>query len=171
MITNQGWKQVTLTGGTSTTIQNRDTENILVYVGATPPASLDVGFVLYEGDELTFEHTGDNLYVKSTTDSDGLLYAEGETTLGEVLATPSISPTTGSYVGAQTITITDNSGESADIYYTINGINPSKGNGTLYTGTFDVGGLYNEGVITVKAIAVKSGFFNSEVQEEILTIS
>jgi len=171
MIVTGTWQEVTLTVGASTTIQNIDSENVSVFLGVGSPASANIGFRLYEGDNLKFEHTGDKLFAKSSTNIDGLIYVEGETTLGDTLATPTISPLTGSYVGEQTITITDNSGESADIYYTTNGMNPSKGNGTLYIGTFTVGEEYNEGVKVIKAVAVKSGFFNSDVKEEILTIS
>jgi hypothetical protein len=71
--------------------------------------------------------------------------------------TPVISPGTGSYSVAQTVSITDQFG-NADIYYTTDGSTPTPTNGTKYTGTFTV-----DTTETVNAIAVAPNFGNSAV--------
>jgi hypothetical protein len=71
--------------------------------------------------------------------------------------TPVISPGTGTYSVAQTVSITDQFGD-ATIYYTTDGSTPTPTNGTMYTGTFTVGATE-----TVNAIAVAPNFGNSAV--------
>ena len=153
MILTNTWQTVTLTAGTSTTIQNRSGEGVLLVTGAILPTDDNAGFLLQNEDVLVFNHTGDNLYAKVSQDGTGVIYVEGETTLGETLADPSIGEVTG------TVTITDNSGETAEIYYTLDGKVPTK-NDTLYTAPFVV----TESV-TVKTFAYKEGFFASDVVE------
>ena len=66
-------------------------------------------------------------------------------------ATPVISPTTGTYTSAQTVTITDATSGS-NIYYTLDGNQPTSSS-TAYNGSFTV-----STTTTVKAIAIASGF-------------
>lgn len=81
-----------------------------------------------------------------------------------IVATPTITPVTGSYNAAQTVTIACTDAE-ATIYYTTDGSSPTT-NSTQYTGSFVV----NE-TSTVKAIAVKEGLYNnSDVATESITI-
>lgn len=81
-----------------------------------------------------------------------------------VVATPTITPGTGSYEESQTVTITTTT-EGADIYYTTDGSEPTESS-TKYTGEFTV-----SETTTIKAIAVKADMDNSAVAEAELTIS
>lgn len=78
--------------------------------------------------------------------------------------TPVITPAAGSYVGAQTIAISD-SAPGATIYYTQDGSAPTNGS-TLYTGPFSISTSQ-----TVKAIAAVSGSLNSLVASAAYTIT
>ena len=76
--------------------------------------------------------------------------------------TPTITPATGAYTGAQTVTITD---PGATIYYTIDGSAPSTSS-TKYTAAFVV-----NATTTVRAIATETGFSNSAIAQSVITIS
>ncbi|GAC1675290.1 MAG: hypothetical protein PVS2B2_10120 [Candidatus Acidiferrum sp.] len=78
-------------------------------------------------------------------------------------ATPVFSPTGGTYSAAQTVTISDATSGAA-IYYTTNGTVPTTAS-TLYTAPISVSTTQ-----TVQAIAVASGFFNSNVSSAAYTI-
>ncbi len=86
-------------------------------------------------------------------------------TLGEVDPTfvekPTITPASGTYYSAQTVTIT--AGEGCTIYYTTDGGDP-KASDDLYVGPFTV-----DKTTTVKAVAAK-GDYMSEVAESVITI-
>ena len=72
------------------------------------------------------------------------------------LAAPTIS-VAGTYDGISTpVSITADAG--ASIWYTLDGSEPSPENGCLYDGAFDV-----EGTMTVKAVATRDDWFDSEV--------
>ena len=77
--------------------------------------------------------------------------------------TPSISPSTGTYPKAQSVTISC-ADAGATIYYTTDGSTPTTSS-TAYSGTFTV-----SSTTTVKAIAVMSGCVNSDVASETITI-
>ncbi|MBO6217230.1 MAG: chitobiase/beta-hexosaminidase C-terminal domain-containing protein [Prevotella sp.] len=80
----------------------------------------------------------------------------------EVIAKPLITPSTGTYTEAQSVTITcETSG--ATIYYTTDGNDPTA-ESTAYTAAFDV-----TETTTVKAIAIK-GDNSSEIAESVITI-
>ena len=83
----------------------------------------------------------------------------------EKAATPVISPVSGTYGTAQTVTITEAT-EGAVIRYTTDGTAPSETNGTIYAGTFTV-----SATTTVKAIAYKSGMTVSDIAASAITIS
>jgi hypothetical protein len=85
-------------------------------------------------------------------------YVNGSLTiasLGTAPPAPSISPASGSYTSAQTVTIGDLA-SGAKIYYTTDGTPPSTGS-TLYTGSFAVGTS-----TTVRAIAAAPGYDNAD---------
>lgn len=77
--------------------------------------------------------------------------------------TPEFNKGTDTYTGAQSITLSGTAG--ADIYYTLDGTTPSKTNGTKYTAAIEVSA--NQ---TVKAIAVKEGWGDSEIASATYTI-
>jgi Legume lectin domain/Chitobiase/beta-hexosaminidase C-terminal domain len=76
--------------------------------------------------------------------------------------TPVISPATGTYTSAQTVTITDS---GTTIFYTIDGSNPTT-SATKYTAPFTVSTS-----TTVKAIATAPGFATSATAQSIITIN
>lgn len=79
-------------------------------------------------------------------------------------ATPTFSPSAGSYGSAQSVTISSST-TGASIYYTTDGSTPTTGS-TLYTVPVSVGSS-----LTLKALAVKSGYGDSSVGSAAYTIS
>lgn len=79
-------------------------------------------------------------------------------------ATPTASPVAGTYTGTQTVTLSCAT-EGADIYYTTDGSDPSTAS-TKYTSTISVAATK-----TIKAIAVKENYYDSEVLSATYTIS
>ena len=78
-------------------------------------------------------------------------------------ATPTFSPTAGTFYNSQEITLaTTTSG--ASIYYTTDGSTPSSSNGTLYEDPFEI-----SATTTIKAIAIKNGATDSQVAEATFT--
>ena len=76
----------------------------------------------------------------------------------------SANPVAGSYTENQNVTLSTST-EGADIYYTTDGSAPNKANGTKYTGAISVTGTEGQVVTTtIKAVAVKDGMQDSEVQ-------
>ena len=112
--------------------------------------------------------------MNATTTVEAIAVASGFSTSGTATsvitinlpaaATPVITPGTGTYTSAQTVTITDGTSGAA-IYYTTNGTQPTTSS-TLYTGAFTV-----NATTTVKAIAVASGFSTSAVASATYTIT
>ena len=78
-------------------------------------------------------------------------------------ATPTVTPVSGTYSGAQSVVLKDTT-NGATIYYTTNGTTPTTAS-TLYTGPITVSAS-----ATVKAIAVASGLPNSAVGSATYTI-
>jgi sugar lactone lactonase YvrE len=89
-----------------------------------------------------------------------LLLAGTTTNASSVTATPSISPNSGTYVSAQTVTITDTA-SGAVIYYTLDGSTPTTSSAVYHT-PFPVTGSTMT-TTTVNAIAVASGLSASPV--------
>lgn len=79
-------------------------------------------------------------------------------------ATPVIAPATGTYSGAQAVTIT-NSSSGATIYYTTNGTAPTTSS-TKYVGSFTV-----NATTTVQAMAAGGGFTQSPTASSTITIA
>jgi hypothetical protein len=84
------------------------------------------------------------------------------------VATPVISPVTGSYSTNPTITIAD-SLNGAMIYYTIDGSTPTS-QSTLYSGPWSFPQT-QVGTTTVKAIALMAGYLPSAVSQSTITLS
>jgi hypothetical protein len=122
----------------------------------------------------TFQFSAANpISVAATTTIKALAIAPGFTTSTVTSATytisalqaaptPTIAPATGTYTGAQTVTITD---PGATIFYTIDGSAPTP-NSTKYTAAFVV-----NATATVRAIATETGFSNSAIAQSVITIS
>jgi hypothetical protein len=81
------------------------------------------------------------------------------------VATPTITPATGTFTSAQSVTIADST-SGATIRYTTDGSTPTETNGTVYTGAFNV-----SATTTVKAIAYMSGSTDSTVASSTITIN
>jgi hypothetical protein len=79
-------------------------------------------------------------------------------------ATPVITPATGTYSSAQTVTITDAT-SGANIYYTLDGSQPTT-TSTRYTGSFSV-----STTTTVKAIATAPNFAQTATASSVITIT
>jgi len=77
---------------------------------------------------------------------------------------PIVSVATGTYTEVQNVTLT-NTTEGAKIYYTINGENPTTSS-TLYTSTINI-----NTTTTLKAVAVKDSWTNSEILTAVYTIN
>jgi hypothetical protein len=101
----------------------------------------------------------DNLVVTSS----GIGSPQSIAITGIGLATPVISPPTGTYSGAQTVTITDSTA-GVTIYYTNDGSTPDATK-TLYSGAFTVSTTQ-----TIKAIAILSGV-SSGINTSVITIT
>ena len=83
--------------------------------------------------------------------------------VGTVAATPIFSPIPGTYLSAQSVTISDSTA-GAMIYYTTNGTTPTTSS-TKYTGPLNVSMTQ-----TIKAIALATGYGNSAVATAAYTI-
>ena len=114
------------------------------------------------GSTLKYNNTA--LTVSSSETITALATATGMTTsatasaayvIQSQVATPTFNPVAGTYATAQSVTITSTSG--ASIFYTTNGTTPTSGS-TPYTAAVNVAASE-----TLKAIATKSGFFDSNV--------
>ena len=82
----------------------------------------------------------------------------------EKLDTPTFTVDAGEYDEIQTVEI--EYVEGATVYYTTDGTTPSAQNGTVYTSALTI-----DGTTTVKAIAVKDGYDDSDVAEATYTIT
>lgn len=90
----------------------------------------------------------------------------GGTNPPQTAATPTFSPSPGTYTSAQTVTISDST-PGASIYYTTNGTTPSTAS-TLFSSTSP---LSVSTTTTIEAIAVASAYSNSAVATGTYTIN
>ena len=88
---------------------------------------------------------------------------EGGTSPTPTVATPTFTPAAGTYNGAQTVSIACST-EGATIHYTLDGTTPTESSPAYSTP------LNIEETTTVKAIAMKEGYNNSNVAEATYTI-
>jgi len=105
----------------------------------------------------TASYTGAAEFTKITVTVEGG-YSNYSTTCLQQLAAPTFDVAEGTYYAAQTITLSATN--EAAIYYSLDGSEPTIDAQHLYSEPFT---LNERGTKTVKAIAVKSGFENSEV--------
>jgi Legume lectin domain/Chitobiase/beta-hexosaminidase C-terminal domain len=112
------------------------------------------------------QYTGMPLTVSSTETVNAIAVASGYSasavatatyTIESQVAAPTFSPAPGSYTVAQSVTISSTT-SGATIYYTTNGTKPTTSS-TQYSGAIAV----TVPSTTIEAMAVKSGFFNSNV--------
>ncbi|MBV9886405.1 MAG: chitobiase/beta-hexosaminidase C-terminal domain-containing protein, partial [Acidobacteria bacterium] len=157
----------TYTGTQSVTLTDATPGSTILYTtnGSTPATTAGGN---------TFQFSAANpISVAATTTINALATASGFTasavssatyTINALQAapTPTISPATGTYTSAQTVTITD---PGTTIYYTIDGSAPTTGS-TKYTAAFVV-----NATTTVRAIGVEAGFSNSAIAQSVITIS
>ena len=80
-----------------------------------------------------------------------------------VCAEPTFSPAAGTFYGSQEIAITTST-DGASVYYTTDNSTPSSSNGTLYSAPFSI-----TETTTIKAIAVKDDYEDSEVASAVYT--
>lgn len=90
------------------------------------------------------------------TEAEAIAYLDGLVGITPQLDKPASSKPTGTYSGTQSITLTALTG--ADIYYTTNGTTPSATNGTKYSAAVSVANS-----CALRAVAIKSGYSNSEI--------
>jgi uncharacterized repeat protein (TIGR02543 family) len=126
------------------------------------PVKRDYAFDGWYGSEALTARVGAG-GASYTPEQDIILYAKW-TELDKVL-TPAFSLAGGSYVGAQSVTITCAT-EGAAIWYTTDGSEPTTG-GTLYAGAIEV----PIGTTTLKAIAVKEGMRDSDAATAAYTVT
>ena len=87
--------------------------------------------------------------------------AAGGEEVVETVATPIITPETTTFNEGESVFVSiATETQDAEIYYTLDGTDPSTENGELYEGEIEI-----TETTTVKAIAVKEGWNNSEVAE------
>lgn len=88
-----------------------------------------------------------------------------------VTGAPVVNPAAGTYTENQTVSLSTTT-EGATIYYTTDGTEPSKTNGTAYITPISITGTKGQSVtVTIKAIAVKDGMQDSAVQSFTYTIN
>ena len=137
--------------------------------GNTPGTTLNTITKLYTGP---FTITG-NVTIKAIGLKTGMSVSATATnvftinTQNTTVATPVITPATGTYLGPQTVSISCATVGSS-IYYTTSGNNPVIGTSftRLYTGPFLVTGF-----TTVRAMGTATGQLNSAVSTSFITIS
>lgn len=87
-----------------------------------------------------------------------------------IVGAPISSVESGTYTENQKVAL-ESSTAGATIYYTTNGVEPSRESGTRYTGPITAAGMEGQSVTTtIKAIAVKNGMQDSEVMTFTYTI-
>lgn len=98
-------------------------------------------------------------------DTDKIIFGTNIVPVVQKAATPVITPASATFTASQTVEITCATA-GAKIYYTSNGSAPSASNGTEYGGAFLI-----SSTATIKAIAVKSGYTDSDVASAVYTKS
>jgi Chitobiase/beta-hexosaminidase C-terminal domain/FG-GAP-like repeat len=126
--------------------------------GSTPTTSSSV----YSGSV----YIGRTTTLKALATDSGYLNSSIASAVYTIVADPpSFSLTSGSYVGAQTLTLWDDTGGSPHIYYTTDGTTPTTSS-TLYSGPITVSSSE-----TIEAIASSSGYQSSPASSATYTIT
>ncbi|MGD0093148.1 MAG: MBG domain-containing protein, partial [Planctomycetota bacterium] len=130
----------------------------------TVPAGLQVTFT-YNGSATPPTGAGSYAVVGTIADSNGSGSASGTLTIIALTpaATPTFSPAAGSYVGAQSVTISCAT-SGAKIFYTTDGSTPTASS-LLYTAAINV-----STPATIKAYAVQAGLGDSPVASATYTV-
>jgi hypothetical protein len=135
-----------------------------IYYSATGPVSTN-GFVPYTGPlQITTAGVESIEAYATETGYQQTQYVSANFTVNlPVAATPVFSPVPGAYTSSQTVTISDTTA-GATIYYTTDGSQPTSAS-TVYSAPVTVSSTE-----TVKAIAVATGFTDSQVTSAAYTI-
>ena len=154
---NTSTSALTVALGTCITFTLTDTNSTVHYIQNVP---------IFRGGTTTFCPTQSNTYTAWSRGSYGVVKGPSITVTltGPTVATPTISPATGSFSGAQTVTVSSATA-GASIAYTTDGSAVTQYS-TLYTGPFT-----QQYTGTINAIAFKSGMLNSATASAALTIA
>jgi Legume lectin domain/Chitobiase/beta-hexosaminidase C-terminal domain len=144
--------------GTQTVTLSDTTSGASIFytLDGTQPGTAVGGSTLKYSSALTVSSTETIKALATATGLTTSATASATYTIESQVATPTFAPVAGSYASAQSVTINTTTG-SANIYYTTNGTTPSASS-TPYGGAINVASTE-----TLKAIAIKSGFFDSNV--------
>lgn len=161
----------TFSSGTTTTISTATSGASIYYtVDGSTPTPGNANTRLYTGSPVSI---GSTLTIRAIATKAGWnnsaeASASFTITTPEVVATPVITPATGSYAGGQLMTITCSTPNST-IYFTLNGQVPAPGVNTpvRYIGPITLTGSET----TVRAIAVRDGWTTSPVAVNTITIT
>ncbi len=153
-------------GGTYTTAQTvtiSDTTSGATIYYTTNGTTPTTGSAVYTGQiTVSVTETIEAIAVATGYSQSGV--GSAAYTITSATATPTFSPSGGTYTTAQTVTISDTT-SGATIYYTTNGTTPTTSS-TPYTGPITVSATE-----TIEAIAVASGHTQSAVGSAAYTIS
>jgi hypothetical protein len=152
--------------GTQTVTLSDTTSGATIFytLDGTPPGTSAGGSTQQYNGPLTATSTET---IKALATSSGMTTSGTATatyTIESQVATPTFSPVAGSYSSAQPVTISTTSPSPTTIYYTTDGSTPTT-NSTVYSGPINVSTTE-----TLKALATKSGYFNSNVGTAAYTI-
>ena len=147
--------------GTNLTLTLTDTtDNTRTFTTSWP---VDIPTIV-GGNTAFVGFTGGTGHYTAVQDIQSWTYVSTATGGQPTAATPSISPSTGTFTSPQTVTITDATSGSS-IFYTLDGSQPTASS-TPYNGAFTV-----SSTTTVKAMATASGFTPSAVATSVITIN
>jgi hypothetical protein len=163
-----GNKQVTLTWDASTAAASYNvyykagsTVSTSSYDKKTTDITANTGYVvgsLTDGTQYAFIVTAVNGTLESAAST------AATATTYSLVATPTFSPSAGSYSASQSVAITSTT-SGATIRYTTNGTDPSGTAGTLYSSAVTV-----SSATTLRAIAYKTGMVDSAISSAAYTI-
>ena len=156
----------TYTGAISVTISDATSgANIFYTLDGTSPATTATGSTKQYPGALTVSTTQTISALASAAGFSPSAVAVAKYTIQApaATATPVISPASGTFTSAQTVTITDATSGAA-IYYTADGSQPTVSS-TKYSGAFGV-----SATTTIKAIAIATGLTASGTATSVITI-
>jgi hypothetical protein len=148
----------------SVTLSDTTAGAVIYYTtNGTPPTTSSVA---YAGGSLSISSTTTIEAIAVVSGYSNSAVAVGTYTISDepVAATPTFSPTPGSYASAQSVTLSDTTSGAA-IYYTTNGSTPTTSS-TKFSAAIPI-----SSTTTIEAIAVASGYSNSPVASGTYTIT